>query len=71
MLQAEKDKLAGDLEQKKKEIDAKGYLDNGIFDKEKDLDDIKYQQLRVDWDQKEWEADFTIEKMQKAHSLEV
>ena len=71
MLQTEKDKLAGDLEQKKKEIDAKGYLDNGIFDKEKDLDDIKYQQLRVDWDQKEWEADFTIEKMEKAQSLEI
>ena len=71
MLQTEKDKLAGDLEQKKKEIDAKGYLDNGIFDKEKDLDDIKYQQLRVDWNQKEWEADFTIEKMEKAQSLEI
>jgi len=71
LLQAEKDKLAGDLEQKKKEIDAEGYLDNGIFDKEKDLDDIKYQQLRVNWDQKEWEADFAVEKMQKAYNLDV
>jgi hypothetical protein len=42
LLQAQKDKLAGDLEQKKKEIEAQAYLDNGIFDKEKDLDEIKY-----------------------------
>ncbi len=50
--------MENELSKQKKEIESNAYNKNREFDKQKNLKNIEYEQKKVEWDQKMYQANF-------------